>query len=390
MRLKALGVLAIIVACVGCGSDDGSKPDGASEGAAGGRLLNPSNGSPTQIPGGIPPTVVPMGPAGSGAAGAGVLPGAAGRPAMQPPAAPPGVPPAVPPPPGQPPAVPPPPGQPPAVPPPPGQPPAVPPPPGQPPAPTAEAGVPIVPMRTATCPTFRDGTINFMGLGGITVVAGSKASSPTAPMVFYWHGTGSFAGEYAGSAAAVASGVRSEGGVLISFQNTTGGDGLSGTLIFGKGDFDLADQLFACAVENHNVDPKRVFATGCSAGGLFSGAMAALRSNYIAAAAPNSGGLTFPQAFQNKANIPALMSMHGAPGVDVVIIDFSQSSETANKAFKAAGGFVINCNHGGIHCGAGGLSGGVWDFFKAHPYGTKPSPWASGLPAGFPSACKIY
>jgi hypothetical protein len=76
--------------------------------------------------------------------------------------------------------------------------------------------------------------------------------------------------------------------------------------------------------------------------------------------------------------------------VDVVFIDFSNSSATADKAFKGRGGFVINCNHGGIHCGAGGLSGDVWEFFKAHPYGTKPSPWAGGLPSGFSSQCKIY
>ena len=243
-------------------------------------------------------------------------------------------------------------------------------------------------MLTAECPAFRNGTITFMSLGGISVVAGSKASSPTAPMVFYWHGTGSFSGEYATMAAAVSQGVTSEGGVLISFQGTTGGDLLSGTAIFGKGDLALTDQLYACAVKNHNVDPKRVFATGCSAGGLMSGSMAALKSSYVAAAAPNSGGWTAPLQFDSK-NTPALMTIHGAPGVDVVIIDFSNSSATADKAFKAAGGFVMDCNHGGGHCGGGGLAGDIWKFFKAHPYGTKPSPWASALPAGFSSACKI-
>jgi len=44
---------------------------------------------------------------------------------------------------------------------------------------------------TEDCPTFQTGTITFKGLGGIQIVAGAKASSATAPMVFYWHGTGS-------------------------------------------------------------------------------------------------------------------------------------------------------------------------------------------------------
>jgi predicted esterase len=249
------------------------------------------------------------------------------------------------------------------------------------------AGVPGAPA--GDCPMFRGGSITFMGLGGISVNAGSKPSSPSAPMVFYWHGTGSTSGEYVGMAAAVSAGVSSEGGVLISFQGTSGGDLLSGTSTFGKGDFDIADQLFACAVKDHNVDPKRVFSTGCSAGGLFAGAMGAARSNYMAAVAPNSGGFTVPVAFQNMWT-PPLMTVHGRAGVDVVIVDFSMTSMTADNAYKQRGGFVINCDHGGGHCGGGGLSGNMWEFFKAHPYGTNPSPWKDGLPSGFSSQCKIF
>jgi len=247
---------------------------------------------------------------------------------------------------------------------------------------------PVIPLVSGECPDFRDGTITFGGLSGIQMVAGSKAAGPTAPMVFYWHGTGSFAGEYAGSATAVYQGVVAEGGVLISFQGTSGGDFLSGTAIFGASDFELTDQLLACAVQNHNVDPRRVFATGCSAGGLFSTAMAALRSSYMAAVAPNSGGWSFPSGFETDWT-PALMTIHGAAGVDVVGIDFSVSSANADRDFKARGGFVINCDHGGFHCGGGGLSPDVWEFFKAHTYGVDPHPWTS-LPAGFNSDCKIY
>jgi hypothetical protein len=248
---------------------------------------------------------------------------------------------------------------------------------------------PIIPAVTAECPAYRDGSISFMGLPGIAISAGGKPSGPTAPLVFYWHGTGGSAGEYALQAAAIASGAKGEGGVVVSFNGTTGGDLLSGTFIFGASDFELTDQLVACAVRDHNVDPRRIFATGCSAGGLFSAGMAAARSNYMAAVAPNSGGWTIPVMFQND-NTPALMTVHGAPGVDVVAVDFSQTSATADMAFKNRGGFVVNCNHGGIHCGGGGFAGDMWKFFQAHPFGTKPSPWASGLPAGFNGVCKIF
>jgi len=256
------------------------------------------------------------------------------------------------------------------------------------PTPTGGAE-PVVPAVKGECPTFKNGTISFGGLSGISVVAGQKAAGPTAPMLFYWHGTGSFAGEYQSMAGAVKDGIVAEGGILISFQGTTGGDALSGTSTFGKGDFDIADQLLACAVKDHNVDPKRVYTTGCSAGGLFANNMAAMRSNYIASVAPNSGGWTFPSQFQSMYT-PPLMTIHGRAGVDVVIVDFSNTSATADKAFKARGGFVINCDHGGGHCGGGGLAGDMWKFFKAHPYGTKESPWKDKLPDGFNSKCKIY
>ena len=244
-------------------------------------------------------------------------------------------------------------------------------------------------MVAGQCPAFRDSNITFMSLSGIQLAAGAKPASPSAPMVFYWHGTFSSAGEYGLMATAVHQGVVAEGGVLVSFQNTTGGDATSGTFIFGAGDWKLADQFFACAVKDHNVDPRRVYATGCSAGGLFSTAMAAARSSYIAAAAPNSGGWSFPTPFETGYT-PPLMTVHGAPGVDVVAIDFSVSSKTADTSFKGRGGFVINCNHGGGHCGGGGLAGDIWKFFKAHPYGTTPSPWKDALPAGFSNRCQIF
>jgi poly(3-hydroxybutyrate) depolymerase len=255
---------------------------------------------------------------------------------------------------------------------------------------TAGAG-PTIPAVTEECPTFQTGTITFMGLRGIQIVAGPKPEAATAPIVFYWHGTGSTSGEFARLAGAVSSGVEAEGGILVSFQGTTGGDALSGTSVFGRGDLELVDQLAACAVRDHNVDPRRIFTTGCSAGGLFATNLAVLRSEYIAAAAPNSGGLTFPQQFQSDYT-PALMTVHGAPGRDVVIVDFSNTSATADRTFSGRGGFVVNCNHGGGHCGGGGLASDVWEFFEAHPYGVEPapSPWTSGLPSGFSSDCEIF
>jgi len=247
---------------------------------------------------------------------------------------------------------------------------------------------PIIPMVSGDCPTWANGTITFMGLAGIQIAAGAKPADASAPMLIYWHGTGSTSGEYAFMAAAVANGVTAAGGVIVSFQGTTGGDLYSGTNIFGASDLKLIDQLVACAVKDHNIDPRKIYVTGCSAGGLMSIATAALRSNYIAAAASNSGGVTVPPAFEN-AHVPPIMTVHGKMGSDVVIIDFASASASADTLFKGKGGFTIDCDTGGGHCGGAGLAGDVWKFFQAHPFGVSPEPWAMALPPGFSTQCMI-
>lgn len=113
-----------------------------------------------------------------------------------------------------------------------------------------------------------------------------------------------------------------------------------------------------------------------------------MRSSYIAAAASNSGGWIQPVTFQD-AHTPPLMTVHGASGVDVVVVDFSQTSAAADQAFKARGGFVVDCNTGGSHCQGDGLAGDIWTFFEAHPFGITAEPW-SALPNGFSSECTIY
>ena len=58
--------------------------------------------------------------------------------------------------------------------------------------------------------------------------------------------------------------------MIVSFQGTSnmGDCSPSGTFVFCTGDFDIVDQLVACAVKNRNVDPHRIYSMGCSAGGL--------------------------------------------------------------------------------------------------------------------------
>ncbi len=252
-------------------------------------------------------------------------------------------------------------------------------------------GDPVMPPISGSCPTFATGTATIAGLSGISLQVGVKHEG-TGSLLFYWHGTGSTANEVNQLIpSSVRQEILSQGGIIVSFQSSlgTGGD-CSGTSTFSKDDFKVADLIAACAVRDYGIDPHRIYTTGCSAGGLQAGCMGALRSSYIAATVPNSGGEVSQQKIESTAHTPAVMTMHGGSS-DVVVVSFATTSATYDEQMKKAGSFVVNCNHGGGHCQApAALYSAGWEFMKAHPYGVAPEPYATGLPSTFPSYCSEY
>jgi len=251
---------------------------------------------------------------------------------------------------------------------------------------------PKIPEVSGECPEIKTGTIMVGGHRNVAITAGEGGKKGA--LVFYWHGTGSTAGGEIGRLPPeMVEDITSTGGIIAGFNGsgTAGGKGdCSGTGTHNIADFDAGDQLVACAVKNHGIDPRRIYSAGCSAGGLQTGCMGALRSSYMAAVAPNSGGVVSAQPWQDD-HAPAVMTMHGAAGSDVVIVDFSNTSRTYDMSAKAHGSFVINCDHGGGHCGLSNeLKNAYWQFFKDHPFGIEKSPWETALPAGVPEYCKVF
>lgn len=259
-------------------------------------------------------------------------------------------------------------------------------------APPLDGPAPTLPPIMGECPAFNNGTtIMVAGHRGVAISAGEKGKG--GPLLFYWHGTGGSAMEAQRTLpASVRTEILSSGGIIAAFngQQSSGTEGdCSGTAAHNMADFKAADQIAACAVRDHGIDPRRIYATGCSAGGLQSGCMAQLRSSYMAAVAPNSGGVVFPQRWQDEHS-PAVFTMHGGSS-DVVIVTFSETSRTFDMSAKDHGSFVVNCNHGGGHCRApADLQTAAWQFMKDHPWGFTTSPWATAFPAGVPDYCKIF
>ena len=245
---------------------------------------------------------------------------------------------------------------------------------------------PVVPMAPASCPTIANGTITVLGQE-VRIWTG-PAGKP-GPLVFYWHGTNGMPTEAQLGLGAALSEIQTSGGVVASFSTTTAKGTTTGNKVWYTGDFEMADVIFACSVEQGLVDARQVFTAGCSAGGLQAGAMVYGRSSYLAAAMPNSGGIVGKPALQAAAHVPALITTHGGPD-DFVVISFAESSAKLDADVRAKGGFVVNCNHGAGHCESPPeVIAAQWQFLKAHPFGVAPEPYANGLPASFPSVCQV-
>jgi predicted esterase len=192
------------------------------------------------------------------------------------------------------------------------------------------------------------------------------------------------------------SAVNAAGGLVASFVKSNGQGTDTGDGVWFTDDFNTADQVVACAIQQHLIDPSRIYALGASAGALQTTWMSYARSGYLAAVATLSGGLTgldgaylTPTTLQDPSNIPAALVTHGAPGVDVVIIDFAAASAAWEANIAMQNGFSVDCNTGGGHVsGPPAICPAMWQFFQDHPFKVKDD-YTSGLPSVFPSYCKI-
>lgn len=249
----------------------------------------------------------------------------------------------------------------------------------------AEPG-PVLPVYDGTCPTLATGTVSVLGQN-VQLWVGAAQPEP-GPVVFYWHGTASASNEAQFMLGSAFDDILARGGMIASFTSTTGsGANTSGTGTWYEGDFEMVDILIACAAEQLNIDTRRIYTAGCSSGGLQAGAMTYDRSSYLAGAMPNSGGLIFPRMPQDS-HVPSVITAHGAAASDVVIISFAETSATLNNGIAARGGYTVDCDHGGGHCGSPPeLKAAQWQYLLDHPFGVSPDPYPMGLPASFPSYC---
>lgn len=247
----------------------------------------------------------------------------------------------------------------------------------------------MLPTAQQPCQPFVTGGMTILGLP-LTVWAGAPQNN-TGSLILYWHGTGSNGQEaVTGLGQSSVDQITAGGGIVIGFEGTTAQGQNTGNNVWYTGDFAVADEIVACGIELGHIDPRRIYTGGYSAGGLQVGRMAYDRSGYLAAVLVYSGG-AFGGQPQDPQHFPAAVGGHGAPGSDVLILDFGQGThDFLVNGPKAYGRNAIDCNDGGSHISGQRFAIGpnAWQFFQDHPFGVSPPPY-SALPPGFPSYCEL-
>ncbi len=240
---------------------------------------------------------------------------------------------------------------------------------------------PTLPTNTEPCPTIQDGTISFLG-NDVRIRMAPDAALQDGPLVFAWHGLGSSPN---GAIAHLLGPDNMLQQILDMGGMVAAPFGHGGLTEFTQADFDVTDEILACALQQVGIDPFQIHSVGFSAGGLQTTVMGDSRSNYIASIVGWSGGFRGPVQ-QNPGNlIPSLLS-HGGVG-DFVFIPFNELMETYYSEVVAEGRFAILCRHGLGHSVPVAIRELTLPFFLDHPFGTVPSPYEGGLPAEFPGYC---
>lgn len=164
------------------------------------------------------------------------------------------------------------------------------------------------------------------------------------------------------------------------------------------------DDLMACVGRQFNIDRRRVYGIGVSAGGLWLTYLATTaRANYFAAIEVLSGGLgavfdfwSLEYAPQDR-KFPTLV-VWGGP-LDWLGISFDEASQRLRDALVGDDHFVVQCVHDAGH-GVPPIEPRegdtrfrfLWTFMFDHPYGwdRNTSPYyTDGLPDVFPEWCSF-
>ncbi len=254
---------------------------------------------------------------------------------------------------------------------------------------------PTLPQPTGTCPAIASGDVTFAPAGmpprKVRLALDASVTEP-GPLLLYWHATYSGPAEAAYALGGTEAAFVHDGGIVATPYSDPAAGTFEWFIVNGSpklDDFVLADEIVACLGAAGRVDPIRIHSLGMSAGALQTTALSFYRSSYIASVATFSGGMPpdFAPANQDPANKFAALIFTGGTSDNVYSVDFLAASEHYKDVLASDGHFAALCDHGQGHEIPLDAAPSVRTFLAANPYGAWPSPYASGLPSGFPAYC---
>ena len=242
------------------------------------------------------------------------------------------------------------------------------------------------------CPALVDGVNSGFESGGLSrsFILDLPPEPNGAPVIFLWHWL-------SGSAAEIHNGLNfddlsdSEGVIVVAPESQ--GSQFEWRFTQGpEGNPDLAlfDDLLACLWDQYDADLDRIYATGMSAGGLWSSYLTLHRSQWLATTAPMSGGADTTSYQTPEVDIPVLMIWGGEGDVfQGGLVDFDETSKYMSTRLREDGHFVAHCVHDRGHLPPFNAAPLVWSWFEAHSADQTEEPFKDGLPATFPDICAL-
>lgn len=245
------------------------------------------------------------------------------------------------------------------------------------------------PVYDGTCPQFSEGlNAGFASAGSDRQFRLALPENPEgAPVLFTWHWLGGDAQQMM-DWLGFGDLPESEDVIVVAPDS----DGYPSEWRWEQPSEDNPDATFfedvlACLVEQWDIDLGRVHTTGMSAGGLWSTWLILNRSEWLASAAPMSGGVNSAYYLSPTDPIPVMLIWGGPSDLyngfsfDVATTDFSAD-------LREDGHFVVECDHGSGHVPPDGSAALTWSFFNEHPKGAE-SPWEDSLPGHLPIYCSL-
>lgn len=279
------------------------------------------------------------------------------------------------------------------------------------------------PVVVPSCDALAAGTVNGFTVDSIdrqfilTLPRGATAPSGHWPVVFNWHGLGDTAANMNGLLAGAVNNA-SMPFILVTPESThllptTSPIGIEWDNIRTRQDSRDArffDAVLQCLDSRWGVDRDRVYTVGFSAGAIMSDLLGVLRGSQIAAVVSFSGGYfsdpmnpptlgplsTYPQwpALAPAARYSQLVVYGGTAdmfSLAIAAAHFNQFAANDIPYLNTARHDVVACGHGGGHTIPTGVQATqIVEFLAAHPRTVTSSPWASALPADYPSYCSFH